>query len=202
MCGSKFACTGHSKWKRVIEKGREGRKRNGWWGGERVKNRVRARQREASHMSMSGSCLPSRLTTTEAISRRWVCQRWWNAVSLTHTLPLSLSHSLCLSVGLSCVCVCVCALCTCKDSLRTMQRRDIALSARTRTGLGRGYGSVEVSVRSLAQAQTEFVFSSACLCICSLGPACESSNFLNSPPLTVSRPSATLSLGRVVAVCV
>lgn len=116
-----------------------------------------------------------------------------------HSTPLSLTLTLSVCRLVLCVCVCVCALGTCKDSLRTMQRRDIALSARTRTGLGRGYGSVEVSVRSLAQAQTESVFSSACLCICSLGPACESSNFLNSPPLTVSRPSATLSLGRVVA---
>lgn len=66
-------------------------------------------------------------------------------------------------------------------------------------GSGEGTALSRSPFRSLAQAQTESVFSSSCLCICSLGPACESSNFLNSPPLTVSRPSATLSLGRVVA---
>lgn len=117
-----------------------------------------------------------------------------------HSTPLSLSHSLCLSVGLSCMCVCVFVLCVlvrtrcAQCSVGTLHCLPALVP-----GSGAGTALSRSPFRSLAQAQTESVFSSACLCICSLGPACESSNFLNSPPLTVSRPSATLSLGRVVA---
>lgn len=112
--------------------------------------------------------------------------------SLSHT------HSVCLSACPVCVCVFVlwvlvrtrCAQC----SVGTLHCLPALVP-----GSGEGTALSRSPFRSLAQAQTESVFSSACLCICSLGPACESSNFLNSPPLTVSRPSATLSLGRVVA---
>lgn len=136
----------------------------------RAKNRVRPGQREWHHMSMSGSCLPACLTTTdyEFVNVDEMLSRFL-------TLSVSLSHrlSLCLSV--------LCVLCTCKDSLRTMQRRDIALSARTRVRF-------ELA-RSLALAQAETVYShSLRLPICT-GTSMRVVSFINSPTLP-SLPAA------------